>query len=105
MIFLFAFPKNSFCLGKTELAFLICAAPGHDSIHKNQETQASFPAAVAIQGGYVFMKAFLTWPLAGSFLQLPHWLSLVQEALQEWESSIELQTKQNKTKGHHRFLC
>lgn len=39
---------------------------------------------------YMFSKAFLTWPLAGSSLQLLHWLLLVQEALKEWESSIEL---------------
>lgn len=41
-------------------------------------------------------RAVLTWPLAGSFLQLPHWLSLAQEALQEWESSIELKRNQKR---------
>lgn len=50
---------------------------------------------MATRAEQVVTKFFLTWPLAGSFLQLPHWLSLVQEALQEWESSIELEREKD----------
>lgn len=85
--FLLALSKKSFYLEEIKLVFLFCAASGHDG-RRIKKYKGPLPATEATK--YMFSKAFLTWPLAGSSLQLLHWLLLVQEALKEWESSIEL---------------
>lgn len=60
-------PKEQFLHREKELAFL--------STHSRQFYCSWHQAQCKL------LRAFLTWPLAGSFLQLPRWLSLVQEVL------------------------
>lgn len=94
-MFLPALPQNSFCLEETELALLLCVASGRSRVTVTRHLP--LPLWQRVQDMCMLRQALLTWPLAGSFLQLPHWLSLVQEALQEWESSRKLKGNQKRT--------